>query len=48
MQTLNNQIQTDFFSDEKLMLELENQIKLLDSNKTTVLAASELIINSSK
>lgn len=48
IQTLNTQIQADFFHNKNLIIELENQIKLLESNQTTVLAAAELIINSSK
>ena len=48
MQTINNRIQDDFFSDNHLMIELENQIKLLEGNKTTVLAATEKIIKYGK
>jgi len=48
MQTINNRIQDDFFSDNHLMVELENQIKLLEGNKTTVLAATEKIIKYGK
>ena len=48
IQTINNRIQDDFFSDNHLMVELENQIKLLEGNKTTVLAATEKIIKYGK
>jgi|TARA_B110000879_G_scaffold58423_1_gene82151 LAO/AO transport system kinase len=48
MQTLNHRVQTTFFSNEKIRNELKNQVKLIENNQTTVLAATEIIINTGK
>ena len=44
MQTINNRIQDDFYKDKNRVVEIDNQIELLNKNKTTVLAAAEKII----
>jgi hypothetical protein len=44
MQTINNRIQDDFYNDKNKVVEIDNQIELLNKNKTTVLAAAEKII----
>ena len=44
MQTINNRIQDDFYNDKNRLVEIDNQIELLNKNKTTVLAAAEKII----
>lgn len=44
MQTINNRIQDDFYNDKNRVVEIDNQIELLNKNKTTVLAAAEKII----
>ena len=48
MQTLNHRVQTTFFNNEKIRIELKNQVRLLENNQTTVLAATEIIINTGK
>ena len=39
-----NRIQDDFYNDKNRVVEIDNQIELLNKNKTTVLAAAEKII----
>ena len=45
MQTIKNTLHHEFFSNTTVKKELDIQIKLLESNKTSVIAASEKILN---
>ncbi len=44
LQTINDKLQSDFFSNDKIKKELENQYSLLDQNKTTPFAAADVLL----
>ena len=44
LQTINDKLQSDFFSNDKIKKELENQYNLLDKNKTTPFAAADVLL----
>ena len=44
LQTINDKLQSDFFSNDKIKKELENQYSLLDQNKTTPFAAAAVLL----
>ena len=44
LQTINDKLQSDFFSNDKIKKELENQYNLLDKNKTTPFAAANVLL----
>ena len=44
LQTINDKLQSDFFSNDEIKKELENQYNLLDKNKTTPFAAADVLL----
>ena len=44
LQTINDKLQSDFFSNDEIKKELENQYNLLDKNKTTPFAAANVLL----
>jgi len=44
LQTINDKLQSDFFSNDKIKKELEKQYNLLDQNKTTPFAAADILL----
>ena len=44
LQTINDKLQSDFFSNDKIKKELEKQYSLLDQNKTTPFAAADVLL----
>ena len=44
LQTINDTLQSNFFSNEKIKKELEKQYILLDQNKTTPFSAAEILL----
>ena len=44
IQTIENQIKTDFFNQPKIKKELQKQLTLIELNKTTPFAAAELLL----
>ncbi|MFL2643432.1 MAG: methylmalonyl Co-A mutase-associated GTPase MeaB [Flavobacteriales bacterium] len=44
LQTINDKLQSDFFSNDEIKKELENQYNLLDKNKTTPFAAAAVLL----
>jgi LAO/AO transport system kinase len=44
LQTINDKLQSNFFSNEKIKKELEKQYILLDQNKTTPFSAAEILL----
>jgi LAO/AO transport system kinase len=44
IQTIENQIKTDFFNQPKIKKELQKQLELIELNKTTPFAAAELLL----
>ena len=44
LQTINDKLQSDFFSNDKIKKELEKQYNLLDQNKTTPFAAADVLL----
>ena len=44
LQTINDKLQSDFFSNDKIQKELEKQYNLLDQNKTTPFAAADILL----
>jgi len=44
IQTIENQIKTDFFNRSKIKKELQKQLELIELNKTTPFAAAELLL----
>jgi LAO/AO transport system kinase len=45
LQTIENRLKSDFYTDAKISTELERQLKLLSQNKTTPFAAAALLLN---
>jgi len=45
IQTIENQLKTDFFNESKIKKELQNQLELINTNKTTPFAAAELLLS---
>ncbi|MFS4483018.1 methylmalonyl Co-A mutase-associated GTPase MeaB [Hyunsoonleella sp. 2307UL5-6] len=45
LQTIENQLKSDFFNRSDIKKELENQLKLIETNKTTPFAAAEYILS---
>jgi LAO/AO transport system kinase len=44
LQTINDKLQSNFFSNEKIKKELEKQYVLLEQNKTTPFSAAEILL----
>ena len=44
LQTINDKLQSDFFSNDEIKKELENKYNLLDKNKTTPFAAADVLL----
>ena len=44
LQTINDKLQSNFFSNEKIKKELEEQYILLDQNNTTPFSAAEILL----
>ena len=45
MQTIEEQLKSNFFNNKKIKLELERQLTLIEENKTTPFAAAEYLLN---
>ncbi|MCL4119748.1 UNVERIFIED_CONTAM: hypothetical protein GTU68_066467, partial [Idotea baltica] len=45
IQTIENQLKSDFFSQINIKKELENQLKLIETNKTTAFAAADYLLS---
>ena len=45
IQTIESRLKTDFFNRTKIKEELENQLSLIEKNKTTPFAAAELLLS---
>jgi len=45
MQTIEERLKSKFFNDKAIVLELKNQLRLIEENKTTPFAAAEKLLN---
>ncbi len=45
LQTIENRLKSDFYSNEKIKVELKLQLALLDKNKTTAFEAADYLLN---
>ncbi|MCL4112446.1 UNVERIFIED_CONTAM: hypothetical protein GTU68_046972, partial [Idotea baltica] len=48
IQTIEEQLKTSFFNDSKIKVELQNQLKLIETNMTTPFAAADFLLSLKK